>query len=54
MLEIRNILEREGIEYYEMNKLDFNYTRILGELQIFVSEVDGKKVQQLLKNIETE
>lgn len=54
MMEIKNMLENEGIEYFEMNKLDSSYTGILGELQLYVSEVDFEKVKELLKNIENE
>ncbi|MGC1632803.1 MAG: DUF2007 domain-containing protein [Gelidibacter sp.] len=53
-MEIKNILESEGIEYYEMNKLDSSYTGILGELQLYVSEADSEKAQQLLERIENE
>lgn len=54
MMEIKNMLENEGIEYFEMNKLDSSYTGILGELQLYVSEADFEKVKELLKNIENE
>lgn len=54
MMEIKNMLENEGIEYFEMNKLDSSYTGILGELQLYVSELDFEKVKELLKNIENE
>lgn len=53
-MEIKNILESEGIAYYEMNKLDSTYTGILGELQLYVSEADAKKAQELLESIENE
>ena len=53
-MEIKNILESEGIEYYEMNKLDSSYTGILGELQLYVSEADSEKAQQLLESIVNE
>lgn len=53
-MEIKNLLESEGIEYYEMNKLDSSYTGILGELQLYVSEADSEKAQQLLESIENE
>lgn len=54
MMEIKNMLENEGIEYFEMNKLDSSYTGILGELQLYVSEADFEKAEELLKNIENE
>lgn len=54
VMEIKNLLENEGIEYFEMNKLDSSYTGILGELQLYVSEADAEKVQELLKSIENE
>lgn len=53
-MEIKNILESEGIEYYELNKLDSSYTGILGELQLYVSEADSEKAQELLESIENE
>ncbi|MEO5789149.1 MAG: DUF2007 domain-containing protein [Gelidibacter sp.] len=53
-MEIKNILESEGIEYYELNKLDSSYTGILGELQLYVSEADSEKAQQLMESIEDE
>ena len=54
VMEIKNILESEGIEYYEMNKLDSSYTGILGELQLYVSAADSQKAQQLLESIVNE
>ena len=53
LMEIKNILESEGIAFYEMNKLDSNHTWILGELQIHVSETNAEYAQELLLNIET-
>lgn len=52
VMEIKNILESEGIEFYEINKLDSSYTGILGELQLYISEVDASKARQLLENIQ--
>lgn len=54
VMEIKNLLENEGIEYFEMNKLDSSYTGILGELQLYVSEADFEKAEELLKSIENE
>ncbi len=51
-MEVKNLLESEGIEYYEINKLDSSYTGILGELQLYVSEADAEKTQQLLESIQ--
>ena len=51
-MEVKNILEVGGIEYFEMNKLDSSYTGILGELQLYVSEADAERAQQLLIDIE--
>ena len=52
VMEIKNLLESEGIEYYEINKLDSSYTGILGELQLYVSEADSDKAKQLLGSFE--
>ena len=54
LMEIKNILDSEGITYYEMNKLDSSYAGILGELQLYVSESDATKAQRLLENVENE
>lgn len=54
VMEIKNLLETEGIKYYEMNKLDSSYTGILGELQLYVAEADAQKAQQVLERIEKE
>ena len=51
-MEVKNLLESEGIEYYEINKLDSSYTGILGELQLYVSEADSEKTQLLLESIQ--
>ncbi|RXJ51166.1 putative signal transducing protein [Gelidibacter gilvus] len=48
VMEIKNILENEGIEYQEVNKMDSSYAGIFGEIQIFVSEADSEKVLQLI------
>ncbi|MBO3097990.1 putative signal transducing protein [Gelidibacter pelagius] len=48
VMEIKNILENEGIEYQEVNKMDSSYAGIFGEIQLFVSEADSEKVLQLI------
>ena len=52
VMEIKNILESENIEFYEINKLDSSYTGILGEIQLYVPEADAEKAQELVDNIE--
>lgn len=54
LMEIKNILDGEGIEYYEMNKLDSSYAGVFGELQLYVSDADAEKAQELLEGIENE
>ena len=46
-MEIKNILENEGIEYQEVNKMDSSYAGIFGEIQLFVSEADSERALQL-------
>lgn len=51
VMEIKNILENEGIEYQEVNKMDSSYAGIFGEIQLFVSEADAEKAVQLVETI---
>ncbi|OBX26520.1 putative signal transducing protein [Gelidibacter algens] len=48
VMEIKNLLENEGIAFHEMNKLDSSYAGLLGEIQLFVSEADAEKAQLIL------
>jgi hypothetical protein len=48
VMEIKNLLENEGIAFREMNKLDSSYAGLLGEIQLFVSEADAEKAQMIL------
>ncbi|HUH28055.1 putative signal transducing protein [Gelidibacter sp.] len=50
-MEIKNILENEGIEFQEVNKMDSSYAGIFGEIQIFVSEADSEKSLQLIERV---
>lgn len=54
VMEIKNLFETEGIEYYEINKLDSSYAGILGELELYVSEANVAKAEAVLKAIENE
>lgn len=48
VMEIKNLLENEGIAFQELNKLDSSYAGLLGEIQLFVSEADAEKAQMIL------
>lgn len=48
VMEIKNLLENEGIAFQELNKLDSSYAGLLGEIQLFVSETDAEKAQMIL------
>lgn len=50
-MEVKNILENEGIEFQEVNKMDSSYAGIFGEIQIFVSEADSEKSLQLIERV---
>ena len=50
-MEIKNLLESEGIEFLEVNKMDSSYAGILGEIQLFVSEADAERAVELIEKI---
>ena len=54
VMEIKNILESENIEFYEINKLDSSYTGILGEINLFVDAVNAEKAKRLVESAENE
>lgn len=51
VMEIKNLLENEGIDYYEVNKLDSSYSGILGEIQLYVSEADSEKALEIVNQM---
>lgn len=51
VMEVKNLLDREGIAYHEVNKMDSSYAGTFGEIQIYVSEKDAENVRQLIENI---
>lgn len=51
IMEVKNLLDREGIAYHEVNKMDSSYAGTFGEIQIYVSEKDAENVRQLIENI---
>lgn len=50
IMEIKNILENENIDYQELNKSDSSYPGIYGDIEIYVSEADAEKAQLVLAN----
>lgn len=51
VMEVKNLLENEGIDYYEVNKLDSSYSGILGEIQLYVSEADSEKALEVVNQM---
>jgi len=51
IMEIKNLLESEGITYHEVDKMDTAYAGIFGEIQLYVSEADAEKAQRLVDSI---
>lgn len=52
VMEIKNILENEGIAYQEVNKMDSSYGGVFGEIQLFVAEADAAKATELAERVE--
>ncbi|MBJ7882460.1 putative signal transducing protein [Gelidibacter salicanalis] len=48
IMEIKNILENENIDYQELNKSDSSYPGIYGDIEIYVAEADAEKAQLIL------
>ncbi|WP_035479559.1 DUF2007 domain-containing protein [Gelidibacter mesophilus] len=51
VMEIKNLLENEHIEYQVLNKSDSTYPGIYGDIEIYVSEADANKAQELVGNV---
>jgi len=51
IMEIKNLLDNEGISYHEVDKMDTAYAGIFGEVQLYVSEADAEKAQRLIDSI---
>jgi hypothetical protein len=52
VLDIKNILEQEGIAYQIINKTDSSYAGLFGEIEIYVDELNAQKALELIKDLE--
>ena len=54
IMGLKNLLESEGIECFEINKSDSSYVGLLGEIEIYVDESQVEKALTVLKTFKTE
>ncbi|WP_299391217.1 DUF2007 domain-containing protein [uncultured Gelidibacter sp.] len=50
VMEIKNLLENENIEYQVLNKSDSSFLVIDGDIEIYVADADAEKAQMLLES----
>ncbi|HLV13795.1 MAG TPA: DUF2007 domain-containing protein [Xanthomarina sp.] len=48
---VKNALDEANISYFEINKSDSSYPGIIGEIEIFVNELDEVNAKSLIKDI---
>ncbi|WP_372643741.1 DUF2007 domain-containing protein [Ancylomarina sp.] len=54
IMGVKNLLESEGIECFEINKSDSSYVGLLGEIELYVDESQVEKAQNVLKTFKSE
>ncbi|MFA8433702.1 MAG: DUF2007 domain-containing protein [Marinifilaceae bacterium] len=54
IMGIKNLLETEGIECFELNKSDSSYAGLLDNIELYVDETQVEKALAVLKTLETE
>ncbi|SDG40469.1 putative signal transducing protein [Psychroflexus sediminis] len=54
MMGVKNLLESEGIECYEVDKVDSSYGGVFGDYQLMVDESDEEKAKALIEKFESE
>jgi len=54
IMGVKNLLESEGIECFEMNKSDSSYVGLLGEIEIYVDESQVEKALSVLSTFKSE
>ena len=52
VLDIKNILEQEGITYQIINKTDSSYAGLFGQIEIYVDEPYAQQALELIKGLE--
>ncbi|TXE06030.1 DUF2007 domain-containing protein [Gelidibacter salicanalis] len=50
IMEIKNILENEQIDYQELNKSDSSFLVIHGDIEIYVAQADEQRALEVLAN----
>ncbi|MCK0123932.1 DUF2007 domain-containing protein [Gelidibacter sp. F2691] len=50
IMEIKNILENEQIDYQELNKSDSSFSAIQGDIEIYVAQADEQRALEVLAN----
>lgn len=48
---VKNALDEAQITYFEINKSDSSYPGILGQIEIYVEEVDEVKALQTIEDL---
>ncbi len=54
VMGVKNLLESESIECFEINKSDSSYVGLLGEIEIYVHESQVEKALSLLSTFKSE
>lgn len=50
VMAIKNLLDTNGIGYFELNKSDSSYVGIFDEIQLFVASEDEAKATALIES----
>lgn len=54
IMGVKNLLESEGIECFEINKADSSYVGLFGEIEIYVEESQAEKALTVLETYKSE
>ncbi len=54
IMGVKNLLESEGIECFEINKSDSSYVGLLGEIELYVNESQVEKALGVLETFKSE
>lgn len=54
MMGVKNLLESEGIEYFEVDNSDTSYAGLFGHYELLVEEKDEEKAKRLIDQFQSE
>lgn len=54
LMGVKNLLDSEGIDYFEIDKSDTSYAGLFGYYELKVNEKEAEKAENLIKDFQAE